>query len=185
VLGQGDAPAPFRDWLARTLAQTIPAGSQGICVGGQLAADVRIAGNHVSGCVQAIHVGLGDQEPRSAGRVQITGNTADVVMPPDTVGERHGVFIGSCQSATVRDNRLDLATGASGRRIEGIRVWGQLGPFLEVVANHITGFPVSANIHAQAPGESKPHWRVADNLFLGATTPLEVTPGVIGIDNQP
>lgn len=190
LLGQGTPPPPFGEWRTRMLAATLPAGSQGIVVGGQLGADVRITDNRVAGCLQAIHLGVADAQPRTLGRVTIAGNTVDVVLPPDAIGERHGVFIGSCQSATVRDNRLDLSTGAglgstagTPRRVEGIRVWGQLGPFLEIATNHITGFPVGVNVHAQAPGAEKLRWRVAGNLLVGATTPVQVTPGVVNTDN--
>jgi len=118
--------------------------------------------------------------------VTVSGNTVDIVLPPDAIGERHGMFIGSCASATVRDNRLALSASlGSGppRRIEAIRVWGTLGPYLEIATNHVTGFPVGVNVHAQSPGADKVHWRVTSNLLLGATTPIQITPGVIGTDN--
>jgi len=186
LLGQGAPPQAFVDWRTRTLAATLPAASQGIVVGGQLGADVRIADNRIAGCLQGIHIGVSDAQPRSVGRVTVSGNTVDIVLPPDAIGERHGMFIGSCASATVRDNRLALSASlGSGppRRIEAIRVWGTLGPYLEIATNHVTGFPVGVNVHAQSPGADKVHWRVTSNLLLGATTPIQITPGVIGTDN--
>jgi hypothetical protein len=185
LLGTVTVPSAFVAWREKTLKATVPAGSQGIVVGGQVSTDVRISGNTVSGCLQAIHCGLSDREPRSLGRVAIDRNTAFVVMPPDSVGERHGIFLGSCQSATVRDNYLELVTTTVGRRIEAIRVWGKLGPFLEVVANHVSGFTVGARIKTQPLGEDRPRWRVVDNLFLGATTAVEASPGVVTAPNAP
>ena len=79
-------------------------GARGIVVGGTTAAEVRISGNSVRDVVQGIHVGISARRPRnpggsvatdSAGRVVIDKNVVRVALMPESVVERHGIFVGN------------------------------------------------------------------------------------------
>src|SRR2546430_3835581 len=108
--------------------------SRGITVGGTTAAEVRISGNSVRDVVQGIHVGTSAQRKRNpgpgapvsdtAGRVVISHNAVYVTLMPESVVERHGIFVGNCKSQVIEDNHLECERlGAAGRlTLAGIRV---------------------------------------------------------------
>ena len=180
------AQPAFTRFLEGLYKRSVPALGQGIVVGGEVAADVRIAGNTISGCIQAIHLGLslGDVSPSAViGRAAIRDNTCYLVLPPAARDERHGIFVGAVDSLTVCDNYLDVSA-ADGRSIDGIRVWGRLGPFVNIVENHLEGFSTGVRLQPLAGSAERPRWRVVQNMFRSSKQLVDRPPDA-PIEDQP
>ena len=185
---------PFSIFLARrvlgisssaTGVRTIAA--RGIVVGGTAAHEARITGNTVRDVVQGIHVGISMKRQRkppgqivadTAGRVIIAGNTTHVVLMPESASERHGIFVGNCQSLLIEDNfaTCERVSTATRLAIEGIRVYGFLGPFAYITRNHLSGFTTGIRVTPlnHSDGEWS-MWRVVDNIALGAARAVDRT----------
>jgi hypothetical protein len=185
-----------------------PSVSQGIVVGGTHDGEMRIAGNTVHGALQGIHVGASARLPKArgpeprgldtpasvAGRIRIQGNTIQITLPADAKGERHGIFVGNFDSATIEGNFLTLSNYARTQRtpIDAIRVYGYLGRMLFVRANHVAS-PFTVGIRVSSPvnfpnaaGPTSKRWRVTDNVAYEALHPVFISPGnmpVVAADN--
>ncbi|SEQ80397.1 DUF6519 domain-containing protein [Arthrobacter sp. OV608] len=128
----------------RASVRDIRAIGQGIVVGGSRAGLVRIEGNTVLDTLQAIHVGLHEEGPEhaTAERVIISGNVVGCRVPYFWMRQRHAIYVGNVNSLTIVDNRANLArTGGSteGTSVDAVRVWGLIGPFLQVRGLDLTG----------------------------------------------
>jgi hypothetical protein len=180
----GAAEAPIRLWLTRILLLDTTAGAQGIVVGGETAAEVRVLNNTVEAMVQGIHVGLSNQKAApgrvdSAGRVLVAGNTVAVVLPFGRPRERHGVFVGNCDTLTVEHNYVQLRANPSASSvIDGVRVFGRLGRFVVVRGNHVVGFNPAFKFWPTntAGGQQANQWLVEDNM-APSTPKLVDVPG--------
>jgi hypothetical protein len=165
----------------REVGGTASAG-QAIVVAGQQPTEARIIGNTIRAAIQGIHVGVSPRgpkgTPRSAtGPIQIRGNTIDVVLTPDAVRGRQGIFVGNCDSVIAEANRISLQrTPSATLPVDAIRIWGFLGRMVIVSHNYVQGFSTGANVQpmplpAGVPGPGNPLWLIADNL-LGADQPF-------------
>jgi hypothetical protein len=158
-------------------------GARGIVVGGTVAEDVRITGNTVRDVVQGIHVGVSAHRTRNpgpaapvsdtAGRVVIDKNTVHIALMPESVVERHGIFVGNSTSLLIEANLVSCEKigTASRLHVEGIRVYGFYGRSALVVRNHITGFDFgirTAAVNNKAAGAAS-LWRVTDNIAVGGS----------------
>jgi hypothetical protein len=156
--------------------------AQGIVVAGTVAREVRIAGNTVRDSVQGIHVGTSAHRTRNpgagapvsdtAGRVVISDNAVYVTLMPESVTERHGIFVGNSTSLLIEDNHVECERlGAAGRlTIEGIRVYGFLGRMAYITRNDLTGVTTGIRVAAlnnRADGASS-MWRVTENIAHAA-----------------
>jgi len=117
---------------------------QGIVVGGSLAALVTVEGNTVLGAVQGIHVGLHERgrDQFTAERVVVSGNTVVCRVPFFWTRQRHAIYVGNVASLTMVDNHASLTrTGGSpdGTTVDAVRIWGLVGPFLQVRGLDLTG----------------------------------------------
>ncbi len=198
--------APLNKWLKDMDAITRNVATQGIVVGGSAANDVRIEDNRIVNVQQGIHVGVserGDPQTKTdlpkAGRVQIQGNTIDIALAADCIGERHGIFVGNCQSLVVENNRVTLTRyGTADQVTEGIRIYGYYGPFILIRANHLDGFnvgvlarpwvtaPSQTFAAPAAPGVKKTKlWRVEENLLANGGSPVIAGTGVEEVNNYP
>lgn len=146
----GGVPAPFRNFVRALALQPVSVAAQGIVVGGSTTPEVRIVNNSVADVVQGIHLGLstrGSRENRlRLGIVTISGNRIAVVLTADAVKkEKHGIFIGNCDSLLIENNHVSLSrlSGATSFRIDGIRVWGVLGNRALITQNYC--FPLNGN----------------------------------------
>ncbi len=205
LLSQGTAsgadPA-FASWMKEVAEEMPRPADGGIVVGGVAADEVRITDNTLSDVLRGIHVGL-SRSPTAAdpgigilrklrtlavGRVHIAGNSVRVVVGVDGVGERHGVFVGTVVSAEVSSNLLVLrrvGEAATSRRVEGIRIFGQLGPLVLVQGNHLVGFPVGIAVRPLGTLQrSRGLWRVAANVASGAEVRVEAPESVEQADNH-
>lgn len=190
--------APLNKWLKDIDAVTRNAAAQGIVVAGAAANDVRIEDNRIVNVQQGIHVGVSTNNTSpKASRVQIQGNTIDVALTGDSIGERHGIFVGNCQSLLVENNRVTLTRyGNADQETDGIRAYGFYGPFILIRANHLDGFNVgvrarpwvtaAAQTMVAAPaGRKTKMWRVEENLLVGNGAPFIVGSGVETEKNYP
>lgn len=185
TIGTHSSP-PVKNYLAtilgaRTaLTKVRMLAAQGIVVAGTTADEVRIKGNTVRDSVQGIHVGVSAQRVRNpgggvsdtAGRVVIDNNVVAVALMAESSVERHGVFVGNASSLVIQNNQLSCErVGAASRiTIDGIRVYGFIGPMGFVTRNDLSGFTTGirfAALNNIADGQGS-MWRVIDNIARGA-----------------
>ncbi|MDI6104129.1 DUF6519 domain-containing protein [Actinoplanes sp. NEAU-A12] len=192
VVGVHTSPA-FRTFIVQLFAGATAAtgvrmvAARGIVVGGTVAHDVRISGNTVRDVVQGIHVGVSARRKRNpgrdapvsdtAGRVVISHNVVHIALMPESVTERHGVFVGNSTSLLIDGNLVTCEKiGTAGRlHIEGIRVYGFYGPSALIARNHLSGFSVgirTAAINNATAGQSS-LWRVSDNIAVGSSMSVD------------
>jgi hypothetical protein len=181
------APA-FRNYVGGILPNLYSTSSQGIVVGGNVANDVRILNNTVDGTAQGIHVGLSDRKAvpyvsgLQANVVQIIGNTINVRLTTEMTGDRHGIFVGSVESAVISDNHVELFRGPNvGQEIYAIKVVGVLGPRMLIERNAMLRFTMG--IFAQTGFSAIPQgdlWKAADNVSTSynSTSCFKVTDNV-------
>lgn len=181
---EGKYIAEFGRWL-REVAEEPAAAFQGVVVAGTVAEEVRISNNTIRGVMQGIHVGLSHSDPSmkemdQANRVIVSGNTIHVTVPSLSLRGRHGIFVGNCNSLTIKDNfatfkRLgDLVS----RYAEGICVYGYLGRLALVKDNHLVDFPIGIRVRAingLRDGASS-LWRVTENVAERASLLIAVWP---------
>jgi len=146
----GGVPAPFRNFVRSLAVQPVSVAAQGIVVAGQMTSEVRILNNSLADIIQGIHLGLsrkaGRQDHLRLGMVTVEGNRVDVVLTSDAVRkERHGIFIGNCDSLLIENNHVSLnrLSGTTAFQINAIRVWGVLGNRALITQNYC--FPLDGN----------------------------------------
>ncbi len=173
--------------------------SQGITVGGSDASDVRVLNNTVEGVLQGIHVGLSRREPsnqHAAGVVTIAGNTIGVLLSAVAAKrDRHGIFVGNCDSLMIKDNnvRLERLLRAERLEIDGIRVWGTLGDRALITQNHLASidgisrnsFDIGVRVHPlRAKGNSQ-LWLTNFNVAPSKQLTTHVINGAVQNNNVP
>ncbi|HET7787647.1 MAG TPA: DUF6519 domain-containing protein [Myxococcales bacterium] len=194
------ANGELKAWFKSMLDGSPAAASQGIVVGGAHADEIRIQGNTISGVLQGIHAGLSHGfapgttpharrrgAPRDlGGAVWVRDNTVNAVHPLDWAGERHGIFTGNFDNVVIENNRLALRRYAK-TPIDGIRVFGELGPHVQVASNRIDGFPRGIWVHPVVPpaDPKKVLWLVSWNLCTGAAVTVVPEPSVDSVMNRP
>lgn len=199
--------AAFQAVLDRLIVENAPlAGSQGIVVGTRntpnlgdglggdarrvgspRAPEVHILNNRIEGFVQGIHLGASHNKSRKSARYRlykahVKGNTV-LLRVPGFAGERHGIFVGNVHSAAVRDNTVELLfpeydDWEGMKPIDGVRVWGPVGPMVAITGNHCQGVSLGVRFHPLNFADSVLtgiSWTVAGNAYFGAGTP-EVVP---------
>lgn len=189
--GQGIVVGGARALQLQTVPDTNPAGqivTRAVVRPAALlrrAPEIRVLNNRVQGYAQGIHVALSARRSKQQLRtynVIIADNTVSVVRP-DAMRERHGIFVGSSQSTSIRGNLVQVlnpvypapnneAPGAAALPIEGIRVYGTLGPLLLIRENHIVEFSTGVFVRALNFNErANSLWSIADNITPGAIRP--------------
>jgi hypothetical protein len=152
-------------------------------LGGERTADVHIAGNRVIGFRQGISVALSDSQRLGSNRylfahsVRITGNSIDLRVPL-FARQRHGILVGHALSVQVGGNRIEVLEpsqpnwAVSLPLTDGIRIWGQYGPYLHVQDNLTVGVWTGVRVNAlnrdepMSPQGGK-SWLVAGNGYFG------------------
>ena len=167
----------FTQWRQKVEAEISPAASQGIVVSGQSADEVIIADNSVSAAVQGIHVALSHRDqpgrgpPDFVGRAQIRGNTVAIYLGPTAFYERHGIFVGACQSLVVEDNAVSVTRTTLTQKllIEGVRVFGQFGPLVLIRKNVLQNVTTGVRLHAKGGLPQHVLWKISHNCAPNAT----------------
>ncbi len=185
----GTKPFPvFAKYIAnllalRTVASNIRTiAAQGIVVGGTSAQEVRIVGNTVRDSVQGIHVGTSAaQVSTMAGRVVISNNAVYVTLMPESVTERHGIFVGNCSSLLIENNHIECERLGNAQRlaIDGIRIYGILGRMAYVTRNDMTGVTTGVRVAAlnnnNGTDGASSMWRVTENIAHAAASPVDLS----------
>jgi len=182
------AGGPARDRLPKA-AQAVVAGvqselrmvGQGIVVGGARAGTVDIRDNLVEAVVQGIHVGVSHADSpgrEAADTVLLARNVVHALVPALHDRDRHAVFVGNARSVHVVDTVATLErTGGLlpflRTPVEGIRIHGELGPFLLVRGSSLSEFRVGVRVVAIGAAPKPRMWLVAETMAAGA---------VIGVD---
>ncbi|MEV6489100.1 DUF6519 domain-containing protein [Actinoplanes sp. NPDC051633] len=177
--------APSTRFLAASV-RDVRAIGQGVVVGGSRASLVRIEGNTVLHVLQGIHVGLHEpgREQSTAERVVVSGNLVGCRVPYFWMRQRHAIYVGNVNNLTMVDNRANLArTGGSadGTSVDAVRVWGLVGPYLQVRGLDLTGdFRFGVLIRDTTPPGNRPRIvrHVTDVLNLDGAQAVSV-PGTV------
>jgi len=177
----------FKDWYGRLRDSNPAAGSQGIVVAGSIARDIQVLNNKIWGVLQGIHIGVShraepSEAPDMAGTVHIRGNNIGIILSP-VVRDRHGIFVGNCDSLIVQDNyaRVKRSPVTSKISIDGIRIHGHLGRMMIVRQNHLVGSTVGIRVIPLSGDEGKPQWIVTDNVAPNSENAVLAPPKVRGI----
>ncbi|MGY2134466.1 DUF6519 domain-containing protein [Hymenobacter sp. HD11105] len=136
---------PLEQEITAIIQHSRPVGTQGITLGGRIARDVRVLNNTIEGSLQGVHVGLSHASAATAAAdradtVTIAGNTIGIVLSPLALAQdRHGIFVGNCNSLLIENNNIRLVRLPGTRLfpIDGIRVWGNLGDRLMITKNYV------------------------------------------------
>jgi hypothetical protein len=176
-----DSVAPaFRNWVNAVLPNLYSTSSQGIVVGGDLANDIRILNNTIDGAAQGIHVGLSDCKADpvvshlSVSQVQICGNTINIRITPEMTGDRHGIFLGSVNSAIVSDNHMVLyrsgeAGTEGGQATYAIKAVGAFGRRVLIERNCMLRFTLGLYLQPSVDGlPNYDLWMAAENVSTSA-----------------
>jgi hypothetical protein len=182
ILKAGVAPnsPAFSDWFNAVAAQQDPTlASQGIVVGGRNAPDVRIKSNTIEGAVQGIHVGVSHHETSpgvadQAGTVSITDNRIRILLSPLVARDRHGIFVGNCDTLYIENNQAAVQRfgNTTAVPIDGISVHGVLGLMMIVRQNHLQNFSVGVRVTPLLrPPTTRTlfQWFVAQNMMPSST----------------
>jgi hypothetical protein len=170
---------------------------RGITIGGRTAEDIRILNNTIQGTLQGIHLGLSHEQSEEARdlaeSITIAGNSIQVLLPP-TIGkqERHGIFVGNCQSLLLENNYIQLKRLLHGENIliDGIRVWGVLGDRLMITKNHIASadgmpersFHFGINVHPVLSKTPQAQWVIMWNVAPSKQGTVTVVNGAVALD---
>jgi hypothetical protein len=180
----------FLEWYLRLRNRNRPAGSAGIVCGGRIAENVEIAGNRVTGMIEAIRVALSHAAdagaaPDRAGLVRIDGNECELALPIEIEFGDQAIFVGNVDAVTVSGNTSSMpgiARGAVGYA-HGVRVHGHLGPRLAVTDNVLDHAGVAVRV-VPLSGDATPHrWVVRDNVGPAATPAVVAPASVDTADN--
>lgn len=184
----------FRAQLDEFIVRTATAGGQGVVLAGAVAGDVRISDNTIANVMAGVHVGLSVRGTHHStkmkirasrrpdrllvDRVQIVGNTIAPRVPERTTGVHAGVFVGNVRHATIRDNRVHVDARTGTRRAEGIRMWGEFGPYLLIADNAITAAERGIHIRPLTGKPKLANWRVIGSLVSNTLDPFFVGPQI-------
>jgi Family of unknown function (DUF6519) len=196
ILHAGVVPSTpaFGDWFNSLAAQQDPTvASQGIVVGGRNAPDVRIKNNTIEGVVQGIHVGISHHESSPgtvdlAGTVSITDNRIRILLSPLAARDRHGVFVGNCDTLYIENNQAIVQRfgNTTAVPIDGVNIHGVLGLMMIVRQNHLQNFTVGVRVTPLfRPPTSRTvfQWLVAQNMMPTSTQTVIAPTQVRRVEN--
>ena len=184
-------PPSTQNLIALVRKQLLAVG-QGIVVGGAHAGTIQILDNVVEDTVQGIHVGVSqpNQQGLAAEQVIVARNVVHSLVPHLYPDDRHAIFVGNARSIHVIDTVATLRrvggeqANALPTDVEGIRIYGELGPFLCVRQSSLRGFKVGVRV---VPVGSIPQgmWVVAETMAVQATAALAAPAAVLRERNVP
>jgi hypothetical protein len=144
----------------------------GIVVGGTRADAVKVIDNFVSDTVQGIRVATSHADVpgiERAGDVLIRGNTIRARVPEMYRKDRYAVFVGAADSVNVAETYATCKRTARGfvRRatpVEGVRLYGQFGPYVCVDRTSLAGFKVGVRFDAVDQLPARRMWGVSRTM---------------------
>lgn len=176
VVDAGHASVVHNHVLMPGAPGTTRAAGAGIVVGGGRVGTVQVLDNLVEGSVQSIHIGVsaGKAAGRTAaGDVVVARNVVHALVPVAYKRDRQGIFVGNARSVHVLDTTATLTRIGKAEvptPVEGIRVYGTLGPFLAVRQTSLQGFQVGVAVTPLEPIPKLHMWLVAETMAFGAPT---------------
>jgi hypothetical protein len=178
----------FRQWLAAVEEASPAVGAQGIAIGGQVAREIRILNNSISGVLEGLHLGTSHEAALgapadTAGSVTMAGNGIQTVLVTGGLRQRYGIYVGNCESLLVENNTIRVQRiGNTGRKyVEGIHVYGLLGRLAIIRQNLVTGYNVGITFTPVRPTAQMSQWLIADNMAPGAQRAVQVPANVGGV----
>ncbi|GAB3836937.1 hypothetical protein ACFPIJ_17405 [Dactylosporangium cerinum] len=181
-----DIPESWWNGLRDALSNYL-AGGAGIKLAGAMNS-IRVLDNTVHDFTQGIHVGYAASQGRT---VQVRGNTVRVMVPFDHRRDRHAVAVSNVHSTWITDTFAELVV--TGRRltklntpVDGVSLYGQLGPFALVRQNSFLGFSTGVRCQQStlAPNVNNRAWVVAETVASGGTALVTTLP-VVAENNFP
>jgi hypothetical protein len=184
---------PLRAMVGDVVLQMRAVG-QGIVVAGTNVGTVRVASNFVESAVQGIHLGVSDgtlKLQQSMDTVMVTGNIVHSLVPAEYAQDRHGVFVGNSRSTHILDTVATLRrlgsvpTGGTPTSVEGIRVYGVLGPYLCIRESSLAAFDVGVRVVALPAVPQSRMWLVAETFADGASIVVDAPAAVVAQQRNP
>lgn len=161
----------FKNWYDQLEKSNMEAGSQGIVIGGSKASDINILNNRIQGVMQGIHIGIRHREVTpgthdTAEVVRIMNNNINVLLPSYGTRERHGIFVGNCNSLIIQDNYTSVQRTpfTESLNIDGIRVHGYTGKMMIVRQNHILKYTYGIHFWPVNNVSGTTQWIITDNM---------------------
>lgn len=182
----------FSRWFEPLREQNPAVAFKGIVCGGRAAKDIRIRDNTLTGVQAGIHIGVSNRNvPKGgvqpAGRVTIEGNTIGVLLSPIARHRRGGIYVGSCNHASVLENHITVQRFpmSSSTAVEGIRVYGRLGRMLMVRQNYMSNCTVGIRVvPVEASAKQQNQWLVAENMMPDANPRVSAPSSVQQVNNR-
>lgn len=191
---RGKVPA-LGAWYKSLADHNIPVASGGVVVGGGTADSIVVDDNDLVGIAEAVHIGVkaGSYKTsgsrRGADRVEITGNRAAMRVPFELLQGPRAYFVGNTAHAVVADNEMRLDPAGKFTRpdamLEGVRVWGVLGPLVRVDDNLLAGCATGVRIQPQPGTPSRVRWNASGNVAPDAGTAVVAPATVTSSNNVP
>ncbi|MCF6281646.1 MAG: DUF4815 domain-containing protein [Candidatus Polarisedimenticolaceae bacterium] len=182
---------PFNDWFEVLRDQNPACAHAGIVCAGQVASDIQILNNFIKGAQEGIHVGVSDRSLKkrrefTAGRVLISANNINLIVPPIAERRRGGIFVGNCNNLTIQDNQILAQRFPLSRNIvlEGVRVYGHLGRMMMVRQNYMTHCNTGVRIKPLDTDKGSVQWLVSDNMMVNANLPVDAPSIVQKFNNR-
>jgi Family of unknown function (DUF6519) len=175
-----DALSKAAQAVVGKVRQELLVAGQGIVVGGSHAGTIEILDNTVKDAVQGIHVGV--SSPAQGGReaaeeVIIARNVVHSLVPRAYDRDRYAVFVGNVRSLHVVDTVATLRRLAKIKvpptPVEGIRIHGELGPFVTVRQTSLRNFTVGVRVVPLGTAPVQRVWLVAETMAVGSTSALD------------
>ena len=103
--------------------------------------------------------------------VHIVYNNLGISMVDGTKQERHGIFVGNADSVVVERNCIDVTRDGTSTHqwVEGVRIYGHLGPMVIVRTTHTAGATVGVRVapHPDSIPQTRV-WRILETLSTDA-----------------
>ncbi len=178
------ALAKVKDWFAAEKPNLPAIASQGIVCAGQIANDICITKNSISGVTQGIHIGLSHDDEKKqiyfVGRLLVEANHIENYISKQSPKDRHAIFIGNFDCVHVCNNSMELKRYPSNLDpdlIFGIRLYGYFGDMLQVRENRLVDYNKSIFARAVVVDKKvKRLWQVENNLTQGASGAPDLEP---------
>jgi hypothetical protein len=169
----------FKAWYKRLSSSNMAAAAQGIVLGGTVGRDIQLHRNTIFGTQQGIHLGLSSPHyakptaPNKLGTVVVADNNIGVFLSP-AADERHGIFVGNCDSLIVKDNYVQVHRFPVTKflPVDGIRVYGFLGWMMVIGQNHLVNCTTGVKVQPLGSVARPYQWLVTDNAMPSTAQPV-------------
>jgi hypothetical protein len=188
----------FYNTVSKLLA---PAIDTAILVGGNHANNVAVSGNRIEGALRGIRIAVNAgvaQQRLPLGTLHIERNHIRLRVVPADVA-RHAIYVGNAERTWLADNDIasETADGDFGdpRKTsllqnhfdalhgEGIRVYGTLGPMIQIRGNIVRSCPFAYTVTRAAGTDTRPKlWLLQGNYADGGVTPYRLDPACKKVD---